>query len=438
LPAIVAQLRRLCLDGQPANLNISSCALSQIRISTVNSRYASFTAEPRSLTFPGLASERFIAETLKGRWSRSWELGRLHGALEVLAGPFGPSAGSTFTCPPRRVLAAWGVSSAGCPATRSIRAAVHTAGDQPLARAASSGGGLSLIVEPDQGLGQIDRDVAAAKHSVDMTMYELDDTTIEAELVADRRRGVTVRVLLNGGYYGGGFSENDDATSYLRANGVTVRTSSASFALTHQKTITIDDRTSLVMTLNLTSRYYSTSRDFAILDTQPADVAAIEQVFNADWSHTPITPSDGSGDLVWSPGAESEQIALIDSAHSTLDVENEEMDDSYITSALCDVARRRVKVSVVMTYDDSWREAFDELTGCGVQVRTYSEDAPLYIHAKEILVDGREAFVGSQNFSRTSLQDNRELGIVTSDPAIVGELGRTFASDFRGASPFSS
>jgi phosphatidylserine/phosphatidylglycerophosphate/cardiolipin synthase-like enzyme len=307
-----------------------------------------------------------------------------------------------------------------------------------IARAASSGGGLSLIVEPDQGLGQIDRDIAAAKHSVDMTMYELDDTAIEAELVADRRRGVTVRVLLNGGYYGGGFSENDDATSYLRANGVAVRTSSAAFALTHQKTITIDDRTSLVMTLNLTSRYYTTSRDFAVLDTQPADVAAIEQVFNADWSHTSITPSAGSGDLVWSPGAESEQIALIDSARSTLDVENEEMDDGYITSALCGVARRRVKVSVVMTYDDSWREAFDELSGCGVQIRTYAEDAPLYIHAKEILVDGHQAFVGSQNFSQTSLQDNRELGIVTSDPAIVSELGRTFASDFRGASPFSS
>jgi phosphatidylserine/phosphatidylglycerophosphate/cardiolipin synthase-like enzyme len=114
------------------------------------------------------------------------------------------------------------------------------------------------------------------------------------------------------------------------------------------------------------------------------------------------------------------------------------MDDDYITSALCDVARRRVKVSVVMTYDESWREAFAQLTGCGVQVRTYAEDAPLYIHAKEILVDGREAFVGSQNFSETSLRDNRELGIVTSDPPIVGELGRTFASDFRGASPFSS
>jgi len=95
-------------------------------------------------------------------------------------------------------------------------------GARPIGDAsAAAGGGLSLIIEPDQGLGEIDRDIATAKHSVDVTMYELDDTTIEREFVADARRGVRVRVLLNGGYYGGGFSENDDATSYLRANGVT-------------------------------------------------------------------------------------------------------------------------------------------------------------------------------------------------------------------------
>ncbi len=321
-------------------------------------------------------------------------------------------------------------------ARRDVRALTDVSA---VGRASSAGGGgLSLIVEPDQGLSEIDREIATAERSVEVTMYELDDTTVEQELVADKRRGVRVRVLLNGGYYGGGFSENDDATRYLRANGVAVRTSSASFALTHQKTITIDDRTSLVMTLNLTSRYYATSRDFAVVDTKTADVAAIEQVFDADWSHTSISPSAGSGDLVWSPGAESEQIALIDSARSTLDVENEEMADSAITSALCNVARRRVQVRVVMTDEDSWREAFDALAACGVQVRTYAADAPLYIHAKEILVDGREAFVGSQNFSWTSLQDNRELGIVTFARVIVSRLGQTFASDFRGASPFGA
>ena len=294
-------------------------------------------------------------------------------------------------------------------------------------------GGLSLIVEPNQGLTAIDADVAAARSSVDLTMYELGDATIEQELAADAARGVRVRVLLNGGYYGrGGFPENDGAVAYLRAHGVAVRSSPAAFALTHQKTITIDGRRSLVMTLNLTSRYYASSRDFAIVDTRPADVAAIESVFDADWSGMAIRPSAGSGDLVWSPGALGEQLALIAGAPAaTLAVENEEMDDSEVTAALCAAARRGVAVHVVMTYDTEWRGAFGELGSCGVAVRTYAEDAPLYIHAKAIVVDGREAFVGSQNFSWTSLQANRELGIVTSDAPIVAEVAATLA----GTSP---
>jgi len=312
-------------------------------------------------------------------------------------------------------------------------------GSSPVAPRVLASTGLSLITEPGQGMTQIDRDIETARRSVDMTMYELDDTTVEQGLVADTHRGVRVRVLLNGGYYGaGGFSENDDAVAYLRANGVAVRNSPAWFALTHQKTITIDDRTSLVMTLNLTSRYYSTSRDFAVVDTQPTDVAAIERLFAADWSDTRVSPSTGSGDLLWSPGAEHELLALIDGARASLAIENEEMADSAVTAALCDAARRHVQVRVVMTYDSSWREAFDELASCGVQVRTYDEDAPLYIHAKAIVVDAREAFVGSQNFSATSLDDNRELGIVTSNRGIVGQLAQTITSDYQAGNPWKA
>jgi phosphatidylserine/phosphatidylglycerophosphate/cardiolipin synthase-like enzyme len=327
--------------------------------------------------------------------------------------------------------------AAGCAAGAVGIAEARGARGEPARGAVAGAGGLSLIVEPEAGLAAIDGDVAAARRSVDVTMYELDDTTFEGALVADARRGVRVRVLLNGGYYGhGGFPANAAATRYLRAHGVPVRASSSAFALTHEKTITIDGRTSLVMTLNLTSRYYATDRDFAIVDNRPADVAAIERVFDADWRGEQITPSAGTGDLLWSPGAENRLLSLIAGARTSLEVENEELDDSAITSALCAAAGRRVSVRVVMTYEDSWRDAFATLTGCGVQVATYAQDAPLYIHAKEILVDDREAFVGSQNFSPTSLDANRELGIITTNPAIVTELAQTFADDDAGATPY--
>jgi phosphatidylserine/phosphatidylglycerophosphate/cardiolipin synthase-like enzyme len=53
-----------------------------------------------------------------------------------------------------------------------------------------------------------------------------------------------------------------------------------------------------------------------------------------------------------------------------------------------------------------------------------------YIHAKLIVADGARAFVGSQNLSTASLDSNRELGILISDPAILQVLAETFAQDW--------
>ena len=58
-----------------------------------------------------------------------------------------------------------------------------------------------------------------------------------------------------------------------------------------------------------------------------------------------------------------------------------------------------------------------------------------YIHAKAIIVDEQRAYVGSQNFSRTSLEFNRELGVIVSDPLAVARLTAVFAGDWRSAVP---
>jgi phosphatidylserine/phosphatidylglycerophosphate/cardiolipin synthase-like enzyme len=294
---------------------------------------------------------------------------------------------------------------------------------------------LSLITEPGPGDRPFLQAVQSAQSSADLVMYELSDPTFEQALVGAEKRGVQVRVLLNGGYYGGGSSANEAAYSYLKANGVPVRWSPSRFALTHQKTLVEDDKTAYIMTLNLVDEDYSTSRDFAVADTNSEDVSAIETTFTADWNNQSIKPSDGV-DLVWSPGALDSELSLINSVRHTLDIYNEEIDDSAVTSALEAAARRRVDVKVVMTASSDWDSAFKKLTGAGVHVRTYKPNASLYIHAKMILVDGRRVFLGSQNFSAGSLDDNRELGIILSTGAIIRSLEGTFAGDYAHATPF--
>jgi len=170
---------------------------------------------------------------------------------------------------------------------------------QPLSAVPS--GPLALVAEPQAGAGPFLAMIASAHRSIDLTMYELFDRQIEHALAAAAHRGVDVRVLLNGGYYSEQETTNRAAYRYLSADGVHVHYSPTYFALTHQKTLTVDDRESAILTLNFDDRYAST-RDYAVIDRQPADVAAITAAFDADYAHQQLTPSTGTGDLVWSPG----------------------------------------------------------------------------------------------------------------------------------------
>ena len=309
----------------------------------------------------------------------------------------------------------------------------------PAKTAATGGSGtLRVLVEPAAGVGAIYKLITGAKSSVDLTMYELRDTTAEDDLAADAKRGVDVRVILDQHLEK---SRNTATYDFLSAHRVHV-TWADSGVTYHQKTLTVDGKTSVIMTLNMVSEDYSGTRDFAIIDTMPADVHAIVATFNADFAHRSITPPDGA-DLVWSPtNSQASILAVIDGAKHTLSVENEEMDDPTITAALVAAARRGVDVKVVMTAESEWDSAFSQLVKAGVHVRLYADsDNVLYIHAKAVVADAgradQQVFVGSENFSKASLDYNRELGIRTTNKAVIATISATLAADYAGATPYS-
>jgi hypothetical protein len=196
------------------------------------------------------------------------------------------------------------------------------------------------------------------------------------------------------------------------------------------------------MTLNLTSQYYSTSRDFAVIENDPNDISAIEQVFNADFQNQTVTPPDGD-DLVWSPtNSQTALLNLINSAQHSLLIENEEMSDTNIVNALVSAASRGVLVQIAMTNDDNeYASEFKQLVAAGAEIATYAETASLYIHAKVILADygspDAQVFIGSENFSNASLTENRELGLIISNAAIMASIETTLTSDFIGGTPWS-
>ena len=309
----------------------------------------------------------------------------------------------------------------------------------PTVSGGTTPGQLRLLVEPDQGMAPIYALIASARKSIDLTMYELVDTDANLALELAAGRGVNVRVLLD---VNREKAANEAAYTELTDMRVHVAWADPRYAATHQKTLVVDDSVAAVMTLNMTSRYYSSTRDFAVIDRNRSDVAAIEQVFNADFTHARITASPAAG-LVWSPSqSQPALLSLINSATSSLLIENEEMADKSVTAALVSAARRGVRVVVVMTDQTDWHSAFAALVAVHAVVHVYAADASLYIHAKVVVADAgtprQRAFVGSENFSNASLNANRELGIETADPGVVSGLTATLNSDAAGAQNWRS
>ena len=287
---------------------------------------------------------------------------------------------------------------------------------------------LDVWTEPTSGYGFLDAAIASAHHSIEMSVYELTDATIERELIARANAGVDVRVLLNADYFG--TKENAAAYALLRASKVHVEWA-PSGQIFHAKYVVIDARVAYVGTGNLVTVDYASTRDFWVEDARSSDVGAIARTFNADFAHGNATFQ--AGGLVWSPGSTSTLVALIDSAKHSVLVENEEMSSPSIESALESTARRGVSIKVVMTESSSWTAALEALARDGVHVRVLTS-SQVYIHAKVICVDCQKGtgrvFIGSENFSTSSLSYNRELGLITTTPRAVLAVDTAVNGDY--------
>lgn len=296
----------------------------------------------------------------------------------------------------------------------------------------------TLKTLPGQGAGWFYKQINAAKSSIDLVMYELQDSKAETDLGNAAGRGVDVRVILDQREQ----SENQTAYNYLTSHGVHVVWSWSNYYYTHEKSMVVDDSYVDIMTLNLQSQYYSTTRDFAVVDTKAKDVSAVTKTFNADYAHTAITPPAGA-DLVWSPtNSQAKLTSLINNAQSSLEIYSEEMDDPTITSDLAAAAMRGVSVKVVGENEDGeYNSEYTTLHNAGVQISYFTNPNGFYIHGKVILADygtsTADVFVGSENFSSTSLTENRELGLIINNSAIESSVNTTFGKDFAKGKKFS-
>ena len=265
-------------------------------------------------------------------------------------------------------------------------------------------------------------------------MFTFTSAILEAALIAAATRGVLVRVMLNP-HRSSGSRANDQTIDNLRAGGVFCNWTNPAFAVTHEKSMVIDDRLVLIATFNFCEKYFSLTRDYGVVIEDVRLAREVTSCFESDWTHKNFEIAQDTC-LVWSNRTSRRAMCeFIDAAKTKLRIQHPKFSDVTVLDRLLHALDRGVQVRVLCggrhgISDYDLLDTFSSLRALRRAGASVHKQHGLRTHAKLMLADDRRAIVGSMNIDRSAFDLRRELGIVIAVPDAVAQLAARFRADW--------
>jgi len=296
---------------------------------------------------------------------------------------------------------------------------------------------VRVLVQPDDGVEPVLQLIGSAEHSVFVKQFTLSHPAILDALINQHAAGRQVRVMLNPARSSGDRA-NDASFARLQAGGIEIAWTNPAFAVTHEKSLVIDERIALIATFNFTEKYFTQTRDYGLVIDHPQAVAQISAGFATDWDRKDFHP-DPAIPLLWSNhNSRPIMSRFIDSAQERIAIQHPKFVDATILDRLIKARVRGVEVRLLCGGKhgiSAWDilDTFSSLSilqKFGVSVR---KQRNLRLHAKLIVIDRARALVGSMNIDRSAFDLRRELGLVFSAPEAIERLRAVFRADWDGS-----
>jgi cardiolipin synthase len=295
----------------------------------------------------------------------------------------------------------------------------------------------SILVFPDDTAGAIIETIHEAKFSLRIKMFLFSDPALIDAVIAAHKRGVHVRVMLNPARRNGE-EENENTRKILAEAKIEIKDTNPFFALTHEKSMVVDDRLAFIKSLNWETKNLTETRDYAVVTSHPAEVEEIIMCFEADWERSDFDPGEHAR-LIWCSGNGRARIAkFIDDARHTLFIQNERYQDLVIIERLIRAASRGVKIHVMVRPPHTLKKdkliegvgGLRIMDDVGIKVHKLKY---LKLHGKMLLADDCRAIIGSINLTPGSFDDRRELAIEVNDVEIVERLHQIARFDWENS-----
>ncbi|MEY2340957.1 phospholipase D-like domain-containing protein [Acidithiobacillus sp. IBUN Pt1247-S3] len=302
-----------------------------------------------------------------------------------------------------------------------------------------------LYIEPHAGPAPIIQIIRQAKREIDVGVYYLSDRPILNVLRAARKRGVDVRVIIEGKPYGMKPWQVKKEERAIQATGATLHLAPYRFtsplqgashgdqyAFYHAKYL-CNGHECEIGTANFDWSAFHRNREYLYVTKNSAVVQAAHAVFVADWNNQRAS-AFAHRVLVLSPGTSAVQLLQVINQPGPIDVESEELGPYRLILDALATKGRDLRMILPSSISEKDKQDVQYLRAHGCQIRLMPKK-PLYMHAK-MIAGSRLAFIGSENFTQTSLQANREMGLILNGTDI-GKLQGRFDRDWGRSSPTS-
>ncbi len=287
--------------------------------------------------------------------------------------------------------------------------------------------GVDLLVLPDKKVKwQLIDSIKKAKNRIWIEIYTWTDKDILDAVLKAKLRWVDVRVILEGNVFGTPYINKPIATALQNANIPLRYADNERFVFTHAKFFLIDD-VYFVSTGNLTRSFFEKNRDFIVSENDDSIVKTLEKIFLADFSYqwfTDVSLEDPF--FLLSPINARWQIErFLQWSRENITIYVQTITDKEILQLLEKKRMGGLSISICTAENEENRKAskvYKDLKWAFVKKP--------YLHAKVLIFDTEYAVITSNNLTKNSLDNNREVWLIfAKNSGIIEHVSRLFQKD---------
>lgn len=328
--------------------------------------------------------------------------------------------------------------------------------------------------------------IREAKKTIDIEIYEMKDDDFQELLLEKLKAGVKVRIVKDPFTVGDTCDElagNDVLPKSARSQSKCLEEKNyvrefimhggryvyfnkdelcgipGKNCFQHGKMVIIDQKTVLLSTGNFNSsslcnmnlRPSACNRDYSYVTSDPSVVELLSSVYDHDfkghaYNLKSLMEKSEVSRLTISPFSREPLVNFINQSKKKILIQNQYLEEPAWNEALINAAQRGVEVKVMVSdfchfgeasenKQEKIKDIYSAFERAGIKTKTFTAKIKIrnrrgYLHAKAIVIDDKQAWIGSVNGSSTSTIQNREFGIFFKQSQSVKKLIQIMENDF--------